>query len=141
MSYLVFRISYFVYRISYIVHRISYIVYRISYIVYRIAYFVYRISYIMIFVRHRFGHDVSSTFGWIWHPFWMSFYVFCISFLNTCFGCFVFWFSIDFGTLNPQNAASCFGNTDDCLKLRFLKQLENIIISDSILVPFRHQFS
>ena len=29
-----------------------------------------------------------------------DFYIFVRSFLNTCLGCFVFWFSIDFGTLN-----------------------------------------
>ena len=46
--------------------------------------------------------------------------------LKTCFGCLEFEFSMDFGTLNHQNAESYFGKTDNCLKLRFLKQLTNL---------------
>ena len=50
----------------------------------------------------------------------------------------VFWFlfflfSMVFGILNLQNAASYFGKTDNCLKVPFLQHLEDIMISGSIL--------
>ena len=68
--------------------------------------------------------------------------MFCfISFLNTCFGCFVFWLSMDVGTLNPQNVASYIVKTDSCLKLRFLNQHENVMISGSILALFCYHLS
>ena len=53
----------------------------------------------------------------------------------------VFWLldfcvCIDLGTLNPQNAAFASGKTDNCLKLPFLKQFEQVMISGFILAPF-----
>ena len=65
---------------------------------------------------------------WIWYSFWMSFYVFSAPFLNTCFGSFVFWFSIDVG------------KTDNFLNLIFRRQLETIMIPGSILASFRQHF-
>ena len=70
----------------------------------------------------------------------MIFYVFSIPFLNAYVGCFVFWFSIDFGNLDPQNAASYESKTDNCLKLPFHKKIEKVMISGSILVSFCHHF-
>ena len=51
-------------------------------------------------------------------------------------GCFIFLFPIDFGTLNPQNAASYFGKTNNCLKLPFLKRIEYFMIRGIVLSSF-----
>ena len=71
----------------------------------------------------------------------MLFYVFSVPFLIMFFSCFVFLLFIDFGTLNLQNAASYTGKTDSYLKLRFPKEIEQIIISGSILASFCHHVS
>ena len=42
-------------------------------------------------------------------------------------------FALISGALNPQNTACCVGKTDSCLKLPFLKQIEQIMISGSML--------
>ena len=76
------------------------------------------------------------------HLFCVIFYVFSISFLNTCFSCSAFVFSMDLGTLNPQNASSYLRKTNNCLKLPFLKHIEQIMISRPILASSScHHFS
>ena len=74
------------------------------------------------------GIHFGIHFGWV--------FIFVL-FLNMCFGCFVFWCPIDFGTLNLPNAKSSSRKTNNYLNLPFLKQLETIMISGSILASFR----
>ena len=66
----------------------------------------------------------------------MHFNFFSIPFSTTSFDRFVLLFSLDFGTLNPQNAASYAAKTDNCLKLSFLKQIDQILC----LAPFWDHF-
>ena len=73
---------------------------------------------------------------WIWHPFWIDVYVFSIPSSSTCSDWLVLGLSIEFGTLNSQNAGYHLSKIDNCLKLPFPTK----IIKRWFLVPFWHRF-